>query len=155
MPAARVTGGGLLGSEWRLPVGARVEAAGLRIVPKGPARTATRKSLRNCWIYSPNARSLMDMEAHRADYNPSFTFRMAKTTPPAATTPLPDSYEDALAELERLVVAMEGGQLPLDRLLESYKRGADLLNFCRGRLDAVEQQVKVLEEGQLKPWTTA
>ena len=66
-----------------------------------------------------------------------------------------DSYEDALAELERLVVAMEGGQLPLDRLLESYKRGADLLNFCRGRLDAVEQQVKVLEEGQLKPWTAA
>ena len=97
----------------------------------------------------------MDMEAHRADYNPSFTFRMAKTTPPAATTPLPDSYEDALAELERLVVAMAGGQLPLDRLLESYKRGADLLNFCRGRLDAVEQQVKVLEEGQLKPWTAA
>jgi exodeoxyribonuclease VII small subunit len=30
-----------------------------------------------------------------------------------------------------------------------------LLAFCRTRLDAVEQQVKVLEEGQLKPWTAA
>ena len=76
---------------------------------------------------------------------------MAKTspTPPAAASP---SYEDALGELDRLVAAMEAGQLPLDSLLESYKRGAELLTFCRSRLDAVEQQVKVLEEGQLKPW---
>jgi exodeoxyribonuclease VII small subunit len=62
------------------------------------------------------------------------------------------SYEDALAELERLVAAMEGGQMPLERLLESYRRGAELLGLCRSRLDAVEQQVKVLEDGQLKPW---
>jgi exodeoxyribonuclease VII small subunit len=47
---------------------------------------------------------------------------------------------------------MEAGQLPLDRLLESYKRGAELLGFCRARLDAVEQQVKILEDGQLKAW---
>jgi exodeoxyribonuclease VII small subunit len=65
----------------------------------------------------------------------------------------PATYEDALAELERLVAAMEAGQLPLDQLLHSYKRGAELLNFCRGRLEAVEQQVKVLEDGQLRPWT--
>ena len=70
--------------------------------------------------------------------------------PPAAA-----SYEEALAELERLVQAMEDGQLPLDRLLESYKRGAELLALCRGRLQAVEEQVKLLEEGQLKPWTGA
>ena len=66
----------------------------------------------------------------------------------------PVSYEDALAELDRLLVAMEGGQLPLDSLLASYQRGAVLLEFCRSKLQAVEQQVKVLEEGQLKPWTT-
>ena len=64
----------------------------------------------------------------------------------------PPSYEDALGELDRLVQTLEGGQLPLDRLLESYQRGAELLNICRARLEAVEQQVKVLEEGQLKPW---
>jgi exodeoxyribonuclease VII small subunit len=80
---------------------------------------------------------------------------MAKTTSAAAMGPAPANYEEALAELDRLVAAMEAGQLPLDRLLESYKRGADLLGFCRARLDAVEQQVKVLEDGQLKPWTAA
>jgi exodeoxyribonuclease VII small subunit len=74
-------------------------------------------------------------------------------TPSDSSTGTPASYEDALAELERLVLAMEGGQLPLDRLLQSYERGAELLTFCRDRLQAVEEQVKVLEEGRLKPWT--
>jgi len=76
---------------------------------------------------------------------------MAKTSSSNASTAAPPSYEDALGELDRLVGAMEAGQLPLDRLLESYKRGAELLSFCRARLEAVEQQVKVLEDGQLKP----
>ena len=69
--------------------------------------------------------------------------------------PLPDRYEDALQELDRLVQAMESGQLPLDQLLVSYRRGAELLNFCRTQLTEVEDQVKVLEDGQLKPWRGA
>lgn len=72
------------------------------------------------------------------------------TTPDTAP-----SYEEALAELERLVAAMEGGQLPLERMLENYQRGAELLSLCRARLQAVEEQVKVLEDGQLKPWLAA
>lgn len=71
---------------------------------------------------------------------------------PGRAAPVAANYEAALAELEALVAAMEGGQLPLDGLLESYRRGAELLEFCRGRLEAVEQQVKVLEDGTLKPW---
>ena len=69
------------------------------------------------------------------------------------STPLPSTFEEAQVELDELVRAMETGQMPLDRLLGAYKRGAELLEFCRSRLDAVEEQVKVLEEGQLKPWT--
>ena len=74
----------------------------------------------------------------------------SKTAPPAA----PARFEDALSELERLVQAMEGGAMPLDDLLGSYRRGAELLAFCRDRLQAVEGQVKVLEDGQLKDWAT-
>jgi exodeoxyribonuclease VII small subunit len=77
---------------------------------------------------------------------------MAKKNPPLATAAAPENYEAALAELERLVAEMEGGQMPLDRLVDSYRRGAELLGFCRSRLEAVEEQVKVLEDGQLKPW---
>mgnify|MGYP005852825031 CR=1 FL=1 len=77
---------------------------------------------------------------------------MPRAPAPPPAEPVAPSYEQALAELERLVQAMEGGQMPLDRLLESYRRGAELLEYCRGRLQAVEEQVRVLEDGQLKPW---
>jgi exodeoxyribonuclease VII small subunit len=65
----------------------------------------------------------------------------------------PASYEAALEELEQLVQVIESGQLPLEQLLTGYKRGAELLAFCRGKLEAVEHQIKVLDEGSLKPWT--
>ena len=71
----------------------------------------------------------------------------------ASTAKDPATYEQALAELDRLVAQMESGQLPLDELLDGYRRGAELLNFCRSRLQSVEEQVKVLEDGQLKTWT--
>ena len=82
---------------------------------------------------------------------------MAKSTSAASRdAPLePTSYEQALAELDRLVEQMEQGQLPLDRLLDDYKRGGSLLAYCRGRLEAVEEQVKLLEDGRAKPWTGA
>jgi len=70
---------------------------------------------------------------------------------PSAPAPAAPSYEAAVVELEQLVAAMEGGQMPLDRLLEGYKRGAELLSFCRDRLKVVEDQVQVLEDGSLKP----
>jgi exodeoxyribonuclease VII small subunit len=72
---------------------------------------------------------------------------------PTDPTPAAPSYEDALAELERLVQRMEDGQMPLDQMLDNYKRGAELLELCRTRLERVEEQVKVLEDGQLKSWS--
>jgi exodeoxyribonuclease VII small subunit len=80
---------------------------------------------------------------------------MPKTPSPASAAAPAASYEEALAELERLISQLESGQLPLDKLLESYQRGAQLLEYCRGRLEAVQTQVKVIEDGQLKPWAEA
>lgn len=78
---------------------------------------------------------------------------MARTG--ADTPELPATYEQALAELDRLVLQMEGGQMPLDQLLDGYRRGVQLLGYCRERLQVVEEQVKVLEGGQLKAWPSA
>ena len=76
--------------------------------------------------------------------------------PKAPVTPAfpaePASYEAALEELEQLVARIESGQLPLDQMLAGYQRGATLLAFCRHRLDAVQDQIKVLDDGQLQPW---
>jgi exodeoxyribonuclease VII small subunit len=71
----------------------------------------------------------------------------------AGAAPAPVNYEAALEELEKLVSQLEGGQLPLDQLLTGYQRGAQLLAFCRDKLSAVENQIKVLEAGELKTWT--
>jgi exodeoxyribonuclease VII small subunit len=60
------------------------------------------------------------------------------------------SFESALAELEKIVSSMEAGQLPLERSLAAYKRGAELLKFCQAALQDAQQQVKVLEEGILR-----
>ncbi|HRM94373.1 MAG: exodeoxyribonuclease VII small subunit [Alicycliphilus sp.] len=77
--------------------------------------------------------------------------------PKAAAAPAPQSepasYEAALEELEQLVARIESGQLPLEQMLAGYQRGAVLLNFCRTRLEAVQEQIKVLDEGALQPWT--
>ena len=69
------------------------------------------------------------------------------------TGALPASYEAGLQELERLVNELESGQMPLDQLLGSYQRGAALLGFCRDKLQAVEDQIKVLDAGSLKAWS--
>lgn len=76
---------------------------------------------------------------------------MAKAPP--VPTPVPASYEAALAELEQLLARLESGDLPLEQLLSSYQRGASLLSLCRERLEAVEGQIKVLDQGALKTWT--
>jgi exodeoxyribonuclease VII small subunit len=81
--------------------------------------------------------------------------KVPSTAPTTATLPadgLPASYEAGLQELEQLVAELESGQLPLDQLLGSYQRGAALLAFCRDRLQAVEDQIKVLDAGSLRVW---
>ena len=37
--------------------------------------------------------------------------------------------------------------------LRTSQRGATLLAFCRDRLEAVQEQVRVLDGGTLQPWT--
>jgi exodeoxyribonuclease VII small subunit len=73
---------------------------------------------------------------------------MAKPSPPSQS---PASYEAAVEELEQLVARMESGQLALDDMLGAYQRGAALLAYCRERLTAVENQVRLLEDGQSQP----
>ncbi|THU02812.1 exodeoxyribonuclease VII small subunit [Lampropedia puyangensis] len=63
----------------------------------------------------------------------------------------PATYEAALQELEQLLVQIESGALPLDQLLTGYQRGAELLAFCRSRLEAVQTQIQVLDANLSQP----
>ncbi len=80
---------------------------------------------------------------------------MPKAPATKAVPEQPVSYEAALEELEQLVARLESGQLPLEELLTGYQRGAELLKFCRDRLEKVENQIRVLDDGVIKPWTQA
>ncbi|GIZ52931.1 exodeoxyribonuclease VII small subunit [Noviherbaspirillum aridicola] len=68
------------------------------------------------------------------------------------TAEQPASFEEAMAELEKLVAQMEAGELPLEASVAAYKRGSELVRFCSAQLDKVENQVKVLEGDMLKPF---
>ena len=74
---------------------------------------------------------------------------MSKKITPGA---MPASFEEAMAELDRLVAQMEAGELPLEASVAAYKRGAELVKFCAVQLDKVDSQVKVLEGDMLKPF---
>ena len=85
----------------------------------------------------------------KASASTKSTSAQSELLPSAAATP---SYEDAMQELEALVRSLESGEMPLDQLLSGYQRGALLLQVCRDKLQAVEDQIKVLDEGALKIW---
>jgi len=61
------------------------------------------------------------------------------------------NFEQALAELEKIVARMESGELSLEQSLATHKRGLELARFCQQKLEAAQQQVKVLEGEILKP----
>jgi len=62
-------------------------------------------------------------------------------------------FESAMSEIEKIVADMEGGELSLEDSLTAYKRGAELLSFCRDKLEDAQQQVSVLEDGVLKDFS--
>ena len=64
------------------------------------------------------------------------------------------NFESAMVELEQIVADMEAGKLSLEDSLAAYKRGAELLAFCRTRLEDAQQQVRVLEGGVLKDFSS-
>jgi exodeoxyribonuclease VII small subunit len=56
------------------------------------------------------------------------------------------SFEDALAELERIVRSLEGGQQKLEDAIVAYERGAVLRRHCEAKLLEVEGRVSAIVE---------
>ena len=53
-------------------------------------------------------------------------------------------FEKTLAELEKLVVNLEEGELSLDQSLSGFKRGIELTRQCQSVLDNAQQTVEQL-----------
>lgn len=54
------------------------------------------------------------------------------------------SFEDALRELEQVVGQLERGEVPLDKSIELYERGAALKKRCEAKLKEAEEKVAKL-----------
>ena len=54
------------------------------------------------------------------------------------------SFEEALAELDQIVRALEDGTTTLEEGLAQYERGVALLKGCYAQLAAVEQKITLL-----------
>jgi exodeoxyribonuclease VII small subunit len=74
---------------------------------------------------------------------------MAKTEP----KPIDKlSYEEASAELEKIVSALESGEQPLDEALTLFERGQGLSKHCAQLLDKAELKVSKLSGETLEPF---
>jgi exodeoxyribonuclease VII small subunit len=56
------------------------------------------------------------------------------------------TFEDALAELERIVRGLEGGQQKLEDAIAAYERGAALRRHCEAKLAEAEARVQAIVE---------
>ncbi|MFD1191870.1 MULTISPECIES: exodeoxyribonuclease VII small subunit [Phenylobacterium] len=57
------------------------------------------------------------------------------------------TFEQALAELERIVGQLESGQAPLEQSIALYERGAKLKAHCETRLEAARLRVEKIVMG--------
>jgi exodeoxyribonuclease VII small subunit len=54
------------------------------------------------------------------------------------------SFEQARAELERIVAELESGRADLEEAVSLWERGEELYRLCVGKLDAAEGTIEEL-----------
>lgn len=66
------------------------------------------------------------------------------------------SFEESLAELERIVAELEQGDVSLDDALKQFERGINLVRNSQAKLEQAQQKVAILlkpdENASLSPY---
>jgi exodeoxyribonuclease VII small subunit len=60
------------------------------------------------------------------------------------------TFEDQLAELEKVVDRLERGELTLEENVSLFERGVHLSNACKAQLSNAESRIQVLVEPEAK-----
>jgi exodeoxyribonuclease VII small subunit len=65
------------------------------------------------------------------------------------------SFEEAVAQLEKIVEKLEEGDVPLEKAIEYYQQGMKLSKFCNDKLTKVEKQMEQIlnEQGEFEPFS--
>ena len=61
------------------------------------------------------------------------------------------TFEQALAKLEQITAELEAGDLSLEKSLDKFNEGVELVQFCNSRLDEAKSRVDLLlkKDGEL------
>jgi exodeoxyribonuclease VII small subunit len=62
----------------------------------------------------------------------------------------PGSFEEQLAELEKIVEQLEHGDLTLEQSVSLFERGVHLSNACKVQLSSAESRIQVLMDPEHK-----
>lgn len=54
------------------------------------------------------------------------------------------TLETAMQRISEIVSAMEDGDLPLEKLIDSYEEGIGLVKHCQEKLDAAEKRIQII-----------
>lgn len=57
-----------------------------------------------------------------------------------------DKFEDYLKELNEIVSLLESGKLSLDESIEKYKRGLELSELCKKKLEEAKNAIVIKVE---------
>ncbi len=60
------------------------------------------------------------------------------------------SFEEAMAELEKVVTQLERGDVALEQSIKLYERGAALKAHCAGKLKDAEEKVELIRAAEGK-----
>lgn len=63
-------------------------------------------------------------------------------TPTSETDPEPTGYAEAMAELEAILAEIEDDAVDVDVLTRKVARAAQLVRWCRGRIDGARVDVE-------------
>lgn len=59
------------------------------------------------------------------------------------------SVEESFNEIENIIAEMQKEDVTLDRSFELYNQGLKLIKECNEKLDSMEKQIKIIEEGNI------
>ena len=59
------------------------------------------------------------------------------------------SVDESFNEIEGIIAEMQKEDVTLDRSFELYNQGLKLIKECNGKLDSMEKQIKIIEEGNI------
>ena len=64
------------------------------------------------------------------------------------------TFEQALADLEKIVTEVEQGKIGLEQSIEKYEQGMKLIKYCRTILEQAEKRIETItKDAQTKKST--